>query len=268
MEETEVGEWAVQGLPADDLSVQNGILVTRATRYPLLIDPQARAACTIALAVESQLATAMTSSKNFAIPLQGQGRAWLLNKEGPAGLRVTTLNDRQFRSHLEEALRCACRTIKQMLPVCTPLLCCCLADTSLCTYSSFDVISSGRPLLIENVEEDLDPVLDPMLERQYMKKGSWGPGAGPHAAALRAGAPHGLWPYLPSQTLRPPSAGKTLLVQLGDKEVDVCDGFRLYATTRLPNPRFSPELSAKVTVVDFTVTQVGEGAGSAAGVQK
>ena len=40
-------------------------------------------------------------------------------------------------------------------------------------------------------------------------------------------------------------------------QVEVAEGFQLYCTTRLPRPHYTPELSAKVTLVDFTVTQAG-----------
>lgn len=79
-----------------------------------------------------------------------------------------------------------------------------------------------QPLLVENIEEELDPVLDPVLERRLVKK------------------------------------GKSWVLQLADKEVDFTDTFKLFCTTRLPNPHFTPELCAKVTVVDFTVTMAGE----------
>mmetsp|Transcript_5388 Transcript_5388/g.12712 ORF Transcript_5388/g.12712 Transcript_5388/m.12712 type:complete len:4322 (-) Transcript_5388:507-13472(-) len=155
VDDAEVGEWTLQGLPTDELSIQNGIMVTRASRYPVLVDPQ------------------------------GQGRVWIMNREEANQLKVTQLNDRLFRSHLE------------------------------------DCLAFGKPMLIENIEEELDPVLDPVLERRVIKK------------------------------------GKTYVLPLADKEVDFTETFRLFCTTRLPNPHFTPELSAKVTVVDFTVTMAG-----------
>ena len=48
-----------------------------------------------------------------------------------------------------------------------------------------------------------------------------------------------------------------LVVSLLLPQVDFMESFRLYCTTRLPRPHYSPELSARVTLVDFTVTQAG-----------
>ena len=39
--------------------------------------------------------------------------------------------------------------------------------------------------------------------------------------------------------------------------MDFNENFRLFCTTRLPNPRYTPELSAMTTIVDFTVTAAG-----------
>jgi len=69
--DVETARWASEGLPQDDLSIQNGILTTRSSRYPLCIDPQQ------------------------------QAMAWVKKKEAKSSLKVCTFNDSDFLKHLE-----------------------------------------------------------------------------------------------------------------------------------------------------------------------
>lgn len=41
--DVETSMWGSEGLPSDELSIQNGILTVRANRWPLCIDPQMQA---------------------------------------------------------------------------------------------------------------------------------------------------------------------------------------------------------------------------------
>merc|ERR1719261_1570057 len=61
-------------------------------------------------------------------------------------------------------------------------------------------------------------------------------------------------PVLEKQLIK---KGKKFLINVSDKAMDYDPAFSMYFVTRLPNPHFSPELQAKTTVVDFTVTQKG-----------
>lgn len=152
-----VGEWNLQGLPSDDLSIQNGIMVTRSTRYPLMIDPQSQAV------------------------------NWIKRKEPEVVQRdfIYTLSNPNLKDRLKIPLQ------------------------------------DGCPVMIENIENEVDPMLDPLLEKQFT------------------------------------SRGRQKFIKIADTEMDYDPNFRLYMTSRLGNPHFSPELAAKTTIIDFTVTQDG-----------
>jgi len=73
-------------------------------------------------------------------------------------------------------------------------------------------------LLIENIENEVDPELDPVLEKQTIIK------------------------------------GRNKFVTVSGQSTEWSDSFKLFMTSRLGNPHFSPELAAKTTIIDFTVT--------------
>ncbi|KAJ3091389.1 Dynein heavy chain 10, axonemal [Quaeritorhiza haematococci] len=153
--DVEMSKWAQEGLPADELSIQNGILTTKASRFPLCIDPQQ------------------------------QALSWIRKREAPNNLKVSSFNDADFLKHLEMAI----------------------------TY--------GFPFLFEDVDEYIDPVIDNLLEKNIKV------------------------------------AGARKFIVLGDKEVDYDPNFRLYLTSRLPNPTYSPKVFGSAMIINYGVTFKG-----------
>lgn len=147
--------WVAKGLPADDHSIQNGILTTKGSRFPLCVDPQQQAV------------------------------SWIKRTYAGKNLTVKTLTDSDFMKHLELA------------------------------------IQFGNPFLFENVDEELDPMLDPVLEKNVVKEG-----------------------------------GATM-IKLGDKMVEWDENFRLFFTTKLANPHYSPEVMGKTMIINYGVTMDG-----------
>ena len=82
-------------------------------------------------------------------------------------------------------------------------------------------IRVGWPLLVEDVGEYLEPALEPVLQRATFKQGN------------------------------------RTLIRLGDSDVDYDPNFKLFMTSKLPNPHYLPEVCIKVTLINFTVTLSG-----------
>lgn len=44
------------------------------------------------------------------------------------------------------------------------------------------------------------------------------------------------------------------MLKLGDAVIPYHESFKLYITTKLPNPHYSPEVSTNITLINFTVS--------------
>jgi dynein heavy chain, axonemal len=74
---------------------------------------------------------------------------------------------------------------------------------------------------VEDVQEIIDPTLEPVLLKKTFKEGS------------------------------------KKMIHFGASPIDLDKNFMLYLTTKLPNPHFLPEVFIRTTVINFTVTELG-----------
>lgn len=154
-EPVKVRAWTIAGLPNDAFSIENGIIVDKARRWPLCIDPQ------------------------------GQANRWIKRMGQPQHIVISKFSDGDYLKRLEGC------------------------------------IQFGNPMLIENIAEETDPAVEPVLLRQTFKKGN------------------------------------QVMLKLGEAIVEYSKDFRLYLTTKLRNPHYLPEVAVKVTLLNFMITQVG-----------
>ena len=52
-------------------------------------------------------------------------------------------------------------------------------------------------------------------------------------------------------------SGGRYTIRLGDKEVEYNLKFRFYICTKMSNPHYTPEISTKTTIVNFSVKEQG-----------
>lgn len=82
-------------------------------------------------------------------------------------------------------------------------------------------VQHGKPVLLQNIWEAMDPSLNPILNKAVVKQGGQN------------------------------------LIKLDDKYVTYDENFRFFITTKLTNPHYPPEISTKTTLVNFAVKEQG-----------
>lgn len=100
----------------------------------------------------------------------------------------------------------------------------------------------GHPVLLENVGEDLDPILEPILTKAVFKEGSM--------EVLKRRLISINERYVRLKVYIFVFCFEILqMIKVGDNVVPYSQDFRFYITTRLQNPHYLPEISVKVWFV-------------------
>ena len=80
-----------------------------------------------------------------------------------------------------------------------------------------DSVFHGKMVLLEDINEELDPGLAPIIQKAVKKTG-------------------GVWE-----------------INIGGSDVGYNEDFRFYLTTKLGNPTYQPDISTRVTLINFAV---------------
>ena len=137
--------------------------------------------------VSAENGAILTNSDRYSLIIdpQLQGITWLREKEKESDLQVTRLANPKMVKTLELS------------------------------------IETGKPVLIENLQNSIDAVIQPVYARAIIKK------------------------------------GKSQYIKMGDKELSLHKNFRFYLHTKLGNPHYPPEIQAECALINFTVTEAG-----------
>ncbi|XP_009876528.1 PREDICTED: dynein heavy chain 3, axonemal [Apaloderma vittatum] len=129
----------------------------------------------------------VSNSRRWALMIdpQRQANKWVKNMEKNNRLSVIKLSDTHYVRTLENA------------------------------------IQLGTPVLLENIGEELDPVIEPILLKLTFKQ---------------QGVEY---------------------MKLGENIIEYSRDFRFYITTRLRNPHYLPEVAVKVCLLNFMITPLG-----------
>jgi dynein heavy chain len=115
---TEIRDWNIQGLPSDAFSTENGIIVTRGRRWPLMIDPQ------------------------------GQANNWIKTLEKSRDLKIIDLKQSDFLRTLENAIQFGTPVLLQGISE--------FIDPSLDPILNKSVVKKGGMLIMKLGEKDIE----------------------------------------------------------------------------------------------------------------